>query len=148
MKAVIYRGEAIATNSKAYELWESKDWKGLDKHLAEVRTKEKELLAGLPKLDCSPELMEFYKAYAEWLDKGAPEHEPFQRGYGLCGNLAFNWKPVWYELIQKMVRQFKEAGLHGEFPFDADGREYMINKVDQKQHLNPRRIAWVRKYTA
>ena len=35
--AVIYKGEWISKNSDAYKLWESKDWKALDQHLASIK---------------------------------------------------------------------------------------------------------------
>lgn len=40
---VIYRGELIAKNSDAYKLWEDNKWKELDKHLAALDRKAKEL---------------------------------------------------------------------------------------------------------
>ncbi|MEG0936479.1 MAG: hypothetical protein RSE32_13180 [Comamonas sp.] len=38
-----YRAVLIAKNSHAYELWEAKDFKALDKHLAALAKAEEEL---------------------------------------------------------------------------------------------------------
>ena len=42
---VEYKGVWLARNSRAYELWEKKDFKALDKHMKEVDQREKDLLA-------------------------------------------------------------------------------------------------------
>lgn len=36
MKYVDYKGEKLHTGSEAYKLWEAKDWKKLDEHLARL----------------------------------------------------------------------------------------------------------------
>lgn len=40
---VIYRGGLIAKSSHAFELWETRQWKALDKHLAALAKAEEEL---------------------------------------------------------------------------------------------------------
>ncbi len=41
---ITYKGELIAKNSEAFKLWESKDWKKLDKHLAQLDRDSKDLI--------------------------------------------------------------------------------------------------------
>ncbi|WBF77867.1 hypothetical protein W70_73 [Escherichia phage W70] len=90
----------------------------------------------------SEQLKAFYKAYAAWLDEGAPDRDPFNRRKGLCYSLD-HWPDYNFDLSEEMQQQFTDAGLCCEFPFDK-GR-YTYHK-DTKKHLNPARVAWVRKH--
>lgn len=91
----------------------------------------------------SEALKEFYAAYAEWLDAGAPQAKPFVRNNGLCLNLLLKM-PLPYEetnaAFEEMSEQFHEAGLDTLFPFDTREEYHTCDNM----HLNPRRIAWVR----
>lgn len=42
---VKYRDTYLARNSEAYEMWERKDFKALDKHLKNLEQKERDLIA-------------------------------------------------------------------------------------------------------
>ncbi|MFP3739980.1 hypothetical protein, partial [Burkholderia sp. SIMBA_019] len=63
-------------------------------------------------------LTQFYRAYAAWIDDGAPEGIIFSRQHGLCHNLQV-WVRVikgvagqdWYEVDQEMRMQFLKARL-------------------------------------
>lgn len=88
-------------------------------------------------------LKDFYRAYADWLDAGAPQGKPFVRNNGLCLNLLLKMPRSYEETnaaFEEMTEQLCEAGLDTLFPFDTR-EEY--SKCDN-MHLNPRRIAWVR----
>lgn len=90
----------------------------------------------------SEQLKEFYKAYAAWLDAGAPQCFPFKRHDGLCHNLS-NWSDYDEELSEELLDQFDDAGLDWEYPFDDHWTKY---SADDYKHLNPARVSWVRKH--
>lgn len=87
-------------------------------------------------------LRDFYIAYAAWLDAGAPDRDPFERSKGLCYSLD-HWSHYNFDLSEEMQQQFTDAGLCWEYPFDHGHRAYFD---DDKKHLNPARVAWVRKH--
>jgi hypothetical protein len=92
----------------------------------------------------SPELTAFYRAYAAWLDAGAPEvNVCFHRGIGLCGNLGSYAQRHGFDtatLGDELDLQF-----NGEaYPFNADEVEYDYEADCDTSYLNPRRVAWVR----
>lgn len=91
----------------------------------------------------SEELKAFYKAYAEWLDSGAPDRKPFRHRKGLCYSLD-EWSDYNFDLSDEMQQQFIDAGLSCLYPFDEDSSVF---RLDENKHLNPARVAWVRKHT-
>jgi hypothetical protein len=95
----------------------------------------------------SPELTEFYRAYAKWLDVGAPEGDPFTRMCGLCSNLAdfLVQRRITYagKFQKELSRQFKQADLRIDYPFGGE-TVYFREQTHDTMHLNPQRIAWVR----
>lgn len=96
----------------------------------------------------SDNLKKFYRAYKAWLDKGAPDHEPFSRDDGLCENLWIwclqNESVTRNELLHEMYRQFRLAGRSITFPFGEN--RYRIDRLHDTQHLNPYRIKWVEEH--
>lgn len=87
-------------------------------------------------------LKEFYQAYAAWLDAGAPEGQPFDRGYGLCDNL-YDQYYCHRGLMNEMRGQFKKAGLDIDYPFG--GSEVFEDETDNStMHTNPLRVQWVK----
>lgn len=98
----------------------------------------------------SNELKEFYRAYKEWLDSGAPNYQPFERHVGLCSNITkFCEKKdldvsVYMDIYREMIRQFRQAGLSGGFPFGV--LEYHREHSNGTQHLNTARIKWVEEH--
>ena len=91
----------------------------------------------------SPELTQFYRDYAAWLDVGAPDLKPFMRHKGLCANSASYPDSMYREMIQ----QFLDAGLSDSQPFnDANNpdNDYWAESGRGTCHLNPARIQWVR----
>lgn len=96
----------------------------------------------------SPQLTSFYQAYREWLTIGSPDGEPFDRFHGLCDNVRYfskwcfpGWAGLCGEMGNELTAQFKDAGLHNEYPFnDGKLKNYATEyRCDQ----NPARIAWV-----
>lgn len=100
-------------------------------------------------------LTNFYCAYAEWLVFGAPDGQPFDRGYGLCGNLCqyicerTEDRSLRVDVQDEMREQFLAAGLHACYPFSPNvgfGRMHFYDTECGRDecHLNKDRIAWVR----
>lgn len=96
----------------------------------------------------STELTKFYRAYAKWLDSGAPHWQPFARSAGLCVNLE-NYcngdEDVYSGLWEEMRLQFSEAGLHTGYPFD-NKKTHFKDVTNKLMHLNQKRIDWVRSH--
>ena len=95
-------------------------------------------------------LTQFYRAYAGWLDAGAPDELPFCRSGGLCWMLwhYLSCQAIPHnerkQLTNELEDQFEAAGLNYLFPFN-DGEEGFSNEEEtDTMHLNPRRIKWVR----
>jgi hypothetical protein len=104
-------------------------------------------------------LTKFYRAYAAWIDDGAPEILVFTRQHGLCHNLKTWLRAVdgvvipqtWYELDQEMRKQFRQARLHETFPFNRGDRMYY--QIEQNTvasgpqcHSNANRLSWVNEH--
>lgn len=97
------------------------------------------------------QLSEFYKAYSDWIDSGAPEGKTFSRHVGLCGSiflyLAMKWYPIKDRKItlEMMRAQFVKAGLDSEYPFNNQENSYRMESINGLIHTNTNRIQWVRK---
>lgn len=91
----------------------------------------------------SKTLKEFYSAYATWLDFGAPNFKPFSRAAGLCTNLFVFTKNR--DAYAEMESQFNDAGLDSNYPFGGE-EDYMDRSAARQQHLNPKRIEWVKEH--
>jgi hypothetical protein len=94
-------------------------------------------------------LREFLEAWLDWIEHGACEAQPFDRGHGLCANFdhwldehGADWETVETE-IDDLLWLFVSEGLGGCYPFDSQA-EFISAHERREQHLNPRRIAWVR----
>lgn len=91
----------------------------------------------------SEALKEFYAAYVEWVDAGAPHGQPFVRNNGLCLNLLLKMPRSYEEnnaAFEEMTEQFCEAGLDVSYPFDTP----MGYSMCKDMHLNEARISWVK----
>ena len=98
----------------------------------------------------SENLTRFYKAYADWLDDGAPDDEPFSRNDGLCCNLKKVFLfgcdlPTIFRLNCEMRNQFGNTKLNRQFPFGGE-RKYLRENLRGTMHLNPLRVKWVREH--
>lgn len=97
------------------------------------------------------QLTEFYKAYSDWIDAGAPDGKPFSRNCGICVSLTLHLKamgltPKEMEQARKLMRsQFIKAGLNGYYPFNNRELSYLTESARGLIHTNKNRIAWVKK---
>lgn len=97
------------------------------------------------------QLAEFYEAYSDWIDDGAPESEPFSRRIGLCGSLCLYLTskgcrfPVRDMALQLMKSQFIKAGLSSDYPFNNADNSYCLESINGAIHTNKNRIAWVKR---
>lgn len=97
------------------------------------------------------QLAEFYRAYSDWIDDGAPESEPFSRRVGLCGSLCSYLAskgcrfPVRDMALQLMKSQFIKAGLSRDYPFNNADNSYCLESINGEIHTNKNRIAWVKR---
>ena len=95
-------------------------------------------------------LAEFYEAYSDWIDYGAPEGEPFSRRIGLCGSLCLYLTnkgcrfPERDMALQLMKSQFTKAGLSRDYPFNNADNSYYLESIDGKINANKNRVAWVK----
>lgn len=96
----------------------------------------------------SAELTEFYQVYQDWLNKGAPQFQPFCRSDGLCINMYYKWKErethgSLFPIKNEMKRQFLDANLSSTYPFHKDENHYNYEANQDIQHLNPLRNQWI-----
>lgn len=97
------------------------------------------------------QLAEFYKAYSEWIDAGAPESEPFSRRVGLCGSACLHLKSKGCNFHEREValllmrKQFIKAGLNRDYPFNNQDNSYYVESINGLIHTNKNRIAWVKR---
>ena len=90
-------------------------------------------------------LKDFYQEYAAWIDAGAPNARPFYRSAGLCYNLQL-FTDDYSTLFHEMLSQFKSEGLDKHYPFNIGEEDYQYSSNKRNQHLNSRRIEWVRNH--
>jgi len=83
----------------------------------------------------TPALRQFLADWLAWAEAGAPEHPVFHRRGGLCV-LASR---VSYYLNSELEDVFDEIF----YPFGGY-EEYHRRRIDETQHENPARRAWVR----
>lgn len=112
----------------------------------------------------SPELQEFYNSYQAWLDNGAPHDTmTYHRCYGLCYALhSFTMRKYKSltasnihrkRLCDEMNEQFLRELGHDDgfpeltllYPFGSP-KQYKDEEMNETAHLNPQRVAWVRKH--
>lgn len=97
------------------------------------------------------QLSEFYKAYSDWIDAGAPEGKPFSRNCGICVSLTLHLKqmgltPKEREQARKLMRaQFIKAGLSRDYPFNNAENSYYVECINGTIHTNKNRVAWVKR---
>lgn len=95
-------------------------------------------------------LTEFYKSYAEWLSKGAPQNMPYWRESGLCLALkVFCWKlgmtvTERHRLCDEQNKLFTDAGLNDSFPFhNGEMTDYHYECTRHECYKNVQRVNWV-----
>jgi len=85
--------------------------------------------------------LELRTALADWLawvERGAPESEPYMRCLGLCSNMMCTHDK---NLYREIIDFFKKT-----YPFCR--QNYWKRGADKTQHKCPARLAWVRKMLA
>lgn len=93
----------------------------------------------------SKELTAFYRAYAAWVEAGAPNNGIFIRSNGLCSNaMCYD-----HTVSKEMRNQFAEAGFPiiqgwGYLPFNLGIEDYTHESDNAIAYLNEKRIKWVR----
>lgn len=111
--------------------------------------------------------LNFLQHYLDWVDVGALDDNPyeFEVGFALCDNLVnyfYNipytknfitgFKGVEYRvfmefdaptLVKDLSLIFAMDGLDRYYPFGE--KEYLIEDEMKTHHLNPARLAWIRK---
>lgn len=96
----------------------------------------------------TPYLLEFYKEYGDWLDRGAPDGG-FRKNRGLCSNVVLwcynnNNDRFAQPMIKEMAEQFIAAGMDGECPFNKNYEYYHEESfLRAMAHLNDDRRKWV-----
>lgn len=106
----------------------------------------------------SDDLKAFLRAWLDWAEAGAPddnrhtERNPnrFERDYGLCSN-TYNFEELALDvhpdetgdLEIELACRFEEQGLRPSYPFGYEA--YDADAEGGTHHLNPARLAWVRK---
>lgn len=95
----------------------------------------------------SPELSKFLADWYQWATTGAPEgctKEGFSRYFGLCHH-AYRRS---YKLADELGRCLaKEFGETSDTPFNHT-IEYWQESDEGLMHINPNRLAWVRRKLA
>lgn len=93
-------------------------------------------------------VLEFLKAWINWVDAGAKKHLLFTTSWGLC-HLSYRYNPSNAEALHAM---FALDGLDAAFPFSPaeqtrhdKSKFYFAEESMEVMHRNPRRLAWVRK---
>lgn len=101
-------------------------------------------------------LLAFLKAYKDWVYAGAPDDQPFARRCGLCLNHWYYLQRVVQldpgfqndrdDAVQERLGHWLgQDGLDREIPFNMDGPTYSEERLNNTQHLNLKRQAWVEK---
>lgn len=83
----------------------------------------------------SPELNEALTEWLNWVERGAPLGEPFERDSGLCWVIPIS-------LRDELKLLFIGDGLCGAYPFGMDDFDKRFHRG--KMHECPKRLAWVR----
>ncbi len=87
----------------------------------------------------SDETLEYLRDWLAWVERGAPQNVPYDRCQGLCANVCL------YTAEPKTKRDIKDslAGAFGmTYPFGV--AEYRKRLRASTQHLDPKRLAWMR----
>lgn len=88
----------------------------------------------IKRYDMSDDLRAFLRSWLEWVEAGAPPRKPYARHTGLCGAAS----KYSYDVYDELYALF----LPEPYPFGAD--EYEDAAVNNTQHLDPNRLAFVR----
>lgn len=79
----------------------------------------------------SPELRAELQGWYDWVLAGAPNGEPYLRGWGLCSNV--------------LTHQQELRAIFGGEPYPFGYEDYDFRQLNNSMHECPKRLAWVRK---
>lgn len=93
----------------------------------------------------SPELKQFLKDWYKWATTGADEdHFEFSRSCGLCSQSLIRGQQVSEELQEIFREEFPHTSWLGNYyPFGGTDT-YNMDSFENRMHLNPRRLLWVK----
>ena len=86
-----------------------------------------------PPTTISRALAEYLTDWLAWVDRGAPDGEPYDRARGLCANTP----------LGSIFRDLRRLFAGNNYPFGGRD-EYWLREFQKAQHLNEARLAWVR----
>lgn len=87
------------------------------------------------RVDLLPETRAFLRDWLDWVERGAPQQNPYTRKEGLCDNSKR------FDETRRVYADLEHA-LRQQFPFGED--DYMARAVDLTQHECPKRLAFAR----
>lgn len=90
------------------------------------------------RIEMPNDLRAYLADYLAWVERGAPEGEPYRRNHGLCYNTQ--WCPD-YDVNYDMMQDALAAAWPVDFLYPFEG-EY--NDHWNEYHLNDARLAFVR----
>ncbi len=90
-------------------------------------------------------LSAFLASWLVWAENGAPDYEPYNRSVGLCSNSRRHSHAAGRELEDELEDDFPDDT---STPFNDDDNPYWDETASRGHHLNPRRLAWVRRKLA
>lgn len=96
-------------------------------------------------MELLPKTRTFLRDWLDWVERGAPNGEPYWRNVGLCQAAASYGHG--FTLIDDLVEFFECCGYSFLYPFN-EGRSFLVETAAGTIHLNPRRLAFVREYAA
>ena len=93
----------------------------------------------------TPELRQFLTEWLQWAEDGAPEHPSFDAKFGLCHNAEYFGALTSSRLSIDLEDEiFHLLGGRGSSPYPFGVEEYHQARIRSTQHLNPKRLTWVR----
>ena len=97
--------------------------------------------------DAKSLLLAFLKDYRAWVERGAPDVDPFWRAYGLCQALTYWYKDtICLDQHHDIRRLLLQLLSNKTYPFGE--QDYHRRRDDGTQHECPKRLAFVRKTIA
>lgn len=93
------------------------------------------------RIDLPPEVRAYLRDWLAWVHCGAPDGRPYSRVWGLCSNTSeYPADPATLVIVNEgLCDAFPEEDA---YPFGRDAYTVAVN--DRTQHLDPRRLEWVR----
>lgn len=81
-------------------------------------------------------LTRFCQSYMNWVERGAPNGNPYRRDKGLCWNILHSADDSAYDPLYKALNR-------ESYPFNEGHEDYYKECVARRCHLNKKRLEWV-----